>query len=625
MIIDRGDCMESYQIAISQMKSELLDIWINQSKDQSYADWYKVLTPKFKRRFQIEQMNFLLYSKAKKQFIAVEEDKNTNSIAYEWLLTDSKQACLQQLVKNGYHHIDDYILFENEFGEPLGILLLQSTDYWSEFSKTSYLTEFKKSVGGFLENIVTLNDLVLEGQKFKLLYKFTELFNSTMASETILDHVLETMQKVFPAFSAKLILSRDQTGMTYSYQVFDQLTEAPATVEAFLSGIVTTDKNEMNGQTTMNAPLKGRQGVYGVLQIIISKEYSFSSIQKNLIRMLANTAGNALENASLYNQSHRLINDLQLVNETSRKLNSGLPFTEMIAYLKQQLSRALLPDDIVFAFYNNEGAYELKESTSDFFKSGEGVAYLEHVSNYIQEGQDSLFDAHFSRTLGKEASYQSVIGLPILNQEEVIGFAVCLHTEKYFFSFDGFKLMRSLIMHASLSISNLQLRDRLQALAERDHLTGLYARRYMDRHIDQVLTEKEAGSFLLLDVDNFKQVNDQFGHDVGDQVLKQIAGCITEHLILNGIAARWGGEEFAIYLPEMKTDRILEFAEKLLQEIPLRTEPSVTVSIGGVNWASFIDSDFNELFKVADYGLYQAKEEGKNRFIAKDLVEVKVN
>ena len=57
--------MESYQIAISQMKSELLDIWINQSKDQSYADWYKVLTPKFKRRFQIEQMNFLLYSKAK--------------------------------------------------------------------------------------------------------------------------------------------------------------------------------------------------------------------------------------------------------------------------------------------------------------------------------------------------------------------------------------------------------------------------------------------------------------------------------------------------------------------------------------------------------------------------------
>lgn len=120
-------------------------------------------------------------------------------------------------------------------------------------------------------------------------------------------------------------------------------------------------------------------------------------------------------------------------------------------------------------------------------------------------------------------------------------------------------------------------------------------------------------------------MNDQFGHDVGDQVLKQIAGCITEHLILNGIAARWGGEEFAIYLPEMKTDRILEFAEKLLQEIPLRTEPSVTVSIGGVNWASFIDSDFNELFKVADYGLYQAKEEGKNRFIAKDLVEVKIN
>lgn len=618
--------MESYQIAISQMKSELLDLWINKSKDQSYAEWYKVLTFKFKHRFQVEQMDFLLYNETQKKFIAIKgetlETKETRSIEYEWLIMDSKQAFIQRLTRNGYHDMDDFILFEDKLGKPLGILLVQSTNYWREFSKTSYLTDFREIISGLLTSIIELTELVVEGQKFKSLYKFTELFDSTMTSETILDNILETMNQIFPTFSTALILSGDPAGMTYPYKVFNQLTETPPTVESFLSGVVTTETDEANGLMTMNAPLKGRQGVYGVLQTSILKEWGLSSTQKNLIYMLANTAGNALENASLYNQSHRLIDDLQLINETSQKLNSGLPFGEMIIYLKEQLSRALLPDEIVFAFFNEAQQYELKESTSDFFSTVEGAAYLEYVSNYIQAGQDSLFDANFSNLVGEEATYQSVIGLPIFNQDEVIGFTVCLHKEKYFFSFDGFKLMRSLIMHASLSIANLQLRDRLQLLAERDHLTGLYVRRYMDRYIEQVLTRTKGGSFLILDVDDFKLINDRYGHDIGDKVLKQIAECITEKIPTTGIAARWGGEEFVIFLPEMNHKNTSKLSEEILVNIPVMTEPSATVSIGGVRWESSIIGDFQELFKVADHALYQAKEEGKDCFIIKDLLSV---
>lgn len=615
--------MTAYQTAISRMKNELLDLWMNKTEDQSYFDWYKVLIPKFQRHFQVKKTDFFLYNKTKEQFIPIRENvftsKETTSIAYDWLSNDSKQVCIQQLSRNGYDDMDDFILFEDELGEPLGLLLIQPTAYWLEFSKTPYLTEFKKTISKFLKSIYQLNDLVIEGRKFKLLFNFTELFNSTMTSETILDNVLETMEEEFSAFPAALILSREQTGMMHPYKVFNQLTERASTVESFLGGIVTTEKNGNHGML-MNAPLKGRQGVYGALQIHILNAQVFSSTQKNLIRMLASTAGHALENASLYNQSHQLICDLQLINETSRKLNSGLPFGEMIAYLKQQLSRALLPDEIVFAFYNKNQQYELKESSSDFFGEIEGERYLEYVSNYIQEGQDSLFDANFGHEFSCDTTYKSVIGLPILNQEEVIGFVVCLHREKYFFSFDGFKLMRSLIMHASLSISNLQLRDRLQALAERDYLTGLYARRYIDRYIDQAVARKEGGIFFILDVDNFKQVNDQYGHDIGDQVLKQIAACITEKLKTEGIAARWGGEEFAIYLPESKNNTVETFLESLLMSIPEITEPSVTVSIGGIHWESDTECDFKKLFKEADYALYQAKEEGKNRLISRDLV-----
>lgn len=615
--------MTDYQNTICRMKSELLDLWINKPVDQSYFGWYTILISRFQHHFRVGKADFYLYNKPKERFISMRKNMSTlgetTSIASDWLINDSKQLCMRQLQEAGYDDMDDFILFKDKLGEPLGLLLIQSTDYWKEFSKTPYLADFKETISRFLESIYQLNDLVMEERKFKLLFNFTEKFNSTMASEMVLDHVLETIEELFPVFPASLILSREQPGMKHAYKVFNQLTERPSTVESFLGGIVTTETNESH-HLLINAPLKGRQGVYGVLQINVTEIQGFNATQKTLIQMLASTAGSALENASLYKQSHQLIGDLQLINETSRKLNSGLPFTEMIAYLKQQLSRVLLPDEIVFAFYNEQKQYTLQESTSVFFDGDEGEKYLAYVSNYIQKGKDPLFDADFGHAFSCNTTYKSVIGLPILNQEEVVGFTVCLHREKYFFSFEGFKLMRSLMMHASLSIANLQLRDRLQALSDRDYLTGLFARRYIDQYMDDTITGRKGGTFLILDVDNFKAVNDQYGHDIGDQVLKQIAACITERLEKKGVAARWGGEEFAIYLPESKRDAVELFTNNLLERIPMATEPSVTISIGGVHWKSDIVYEFGELFKGADFALYQAKAQGKNQLISKELL-----
>lgn len=601
------DCMTAYQQAISQIKNDLLDLWLHQSDNQSYTEWYKVLGIKFQQRFDIKEMAFYLYNETDEKFIAIQEDfKGGQSITYEQLQTE----------QDG---MDDALIFENEQGVLLGILRFRSTKVWREFSETPYLTEFHEVISRYVQQIVSFNDSAAEAERFKLLFSFTELFNSTMKSEKIIDNVLLMMERVFPAFPATLILSKEQIGMERPYQVFNQLTERASTVETFLEGHVTMETCD-GGTQLMNAPLKGRQGVYGVLRVQIDGQEKLSKMQKGLIRTLASSAGSALEKSSLYNQSYRLIDDLQLINEASRKLNSGLPFNEMIAYLKQQLSRALLPDEIVFAFYNEHLQYELKEMSSDFFKGFEGELYLEFMSNYLLEGKESLFDANFGHEFDCSTTYKSVIGLPIMDEEVLIGFALCLHRDKYSFTFDDLKLMRSLIMHASLAIANLQLRDRLQVLAERDHLTGLYARRYMDRYIDQVIKAKAGGLFLIVDVDDFKQINDKYGHDIGDKVLKQIGACMTGALKQRGIAARWGGEEFAIYLPNTNSE-VHKLPQSLLASIPIMTEPSVTITIGGVYWESDAVYDFKELFKAADHALYEAKKEGKNRFYKKSLIQ----
>ena len=149
--------------------------------------------------------------------------------------------------------------------------------------------------------------------------------------------------------------------------------------------------------------------------------------------MVVNTAGSALENASLYDQSHRVIEDLQLVNETSRKLNSNMHFGEMISFLKQQLLKAFRPTEIAFVFNNEIDGYDISQMSTDFFRTESGNNYIEFASKHLESGKEALFDANFSSTMNEPISYESIIAIPIMNQGKVTGFVVLLHMDQYFF------------------------------------------------------------------------------------------------------------------------------------------------------------------------------------------------
>ena len=153
-------------------------------------------------------------------------------------------------------------------------------------------------------------------------------------------------------------------------------------------------RHDLSGKL-INAPIKGRQGIYGVLQIKVPFDYVFSGTQRNFISMLANTAGSALENASLYDQSHRLNEDLQLVNETSRKLNSNMHFGEMIAFLKQQLNKAFQPTEIAFVFYNEGKDYDVSQMSTDYFRTASGESCIDFVSKYLMQGKELAVRCEF--------------------------------------------------------------------------------------------------------------------------------------------------------------------------------------------------------------------------------------
>src|SRR5690606_3839246 len=132
-------------------------------------------------------------------------------------------------------------------------------------------------------------------------------------------------------------------------------------------------------------------------------------------------------------------------------------------------------------------------------------------------------------------------------------------------------------------------------------------RSYLDKVIEQSMVDETKGVFLMIDVDNFKKINDTYGHAVGDSVLRNISRTILSQVGDSGFAARWGGEEMAIYLPSTDIHGGQALCEQLLQLIPQSTEPSVTVSIGMRDWTRERKPSFQQLFQEADEALYRAK------------------
>ena len=160
---------------------------------------------------------------------------------------------------------------------------------------------------------------------------------------------------------------------------------------------------------------------------------------------------------------------------------------------------------------------------------------------------------------------------------------------------------------------------RAQELANTDPLTGLANRRYAMSEIDRAIMvarkQKTPVSLVVFDLDHFKAVNDTHGHIAGDRVLAKVAR-LTQLLVPeSGMAARFGGEEFVVLLPEANTQQACEFSEKLRWTIEsgsaVEELPGVTASIG---YASFEPSDTSlTLFARADAALYEAKTSGRNQ------------
>lgn len=166
--------------------------------------------------------------------------------------------------------------------------------------------------------------------------------------------------------------------------------------------------------------------------------------------------------------------------------------------------------------------------------------------------------------------------------------------------------------------------DLLREQSLRDQLTGLYNRRFLEETIDKIVAQtKRRGThlgILILDVDYFKQVNDTYGHDVGDRVLREVSQIILKNVRESDIVVRFGGEEFLVLLLDVQPGKSEDVAEKIRRAVENHTIEMTgltlkkTISIGVAEFPD--DSDrIWQCIKFADVALYKAKSTGRNRVV----------
>jgi two-component system, cell cycle response regulator len=167
-----------------------------------------------------------------------------------------------------------------------------------------------------------------------------------------------------------------------------------------------------------------------------------------------------------------------------------------------------------------------------------------------------------------------------------------------------------------------QKRDSLSDMAFRDQLTGLFNRRYFDQklqeEVDRSARYGRPLSLVMGDIDQFKGYNDDFGHQKGDEVLRTVADLLKASCRSSDVAARYGGEEMVLILPETDAEGALRVAEKARKIIEARAgdaaDRTVTISMGITSFGPGADGPA-ELIAAADRALYKAKNEGRNRCV----------
>ena len=316
----------------------------------------------------------------------------------------------------------------------------------------------------------------------------------------------------------------------------------------------------------------------------------------------------------------------QKFNENLKNIDSE-DFWLSLVQISAELMRA--ERSSLLLFDEKSGSFKVKAAIgarADVIKRETGTLGARVASKVLRQARAVIVaDVNKIRLGAAPADWgyktNSFISYPITVGERKIGILnVTDRADREIYNENDLELLNAVAPQLGVSIDSVTFRNKandLEQLSVTDHLTGLLNKRYMDERLtEETKRSNRHGfpmSFMMIDVDFFKPYNDNFGHAAGDKALKIIGNCMKESLRGADVAARFGGEEFSILLPQTTSDEALIIGERVRERVETTEFPhrKITVSIGIASCSHIVCSP-DIIVEAADKALYAAKKKGRN-------------
>lgn len=531
----------------------------------------------------------------------------------------------------------------------------------------NWFTKNKENADKLKKEVVSLrSELDKRGFNLSVLYSVGEDISSILDIDLLLKMTADMFVEIMRAKSAAILLDNEASGFKVSgykgeeknslghiqldrksglVKMFSQINQPLAKKDILTRGYKLTDQEdkifeELN--TAVLAPFMFKGQMIGLLSLGSRENQEiFREDDYELLATLTTQIAVAISNARLYKkldlsrkELDKKISDLTILHQMSKTISSVLDLDklkELVMDVFLEISH--VGKGVLFLLNDDESAlissvlYGFRDDQMQDVKFPIDSVFAEKIISekelmIFSEGcsPKDLADYQFSDTMVKEmVSSGLVLYLPLLATDRLVGLiALGSKLDNQEFSLSELQLLSTLSSQVAVTIENA----RLYELAIRDGLTKVYIHRYFQQQLDYEIKRsnryKREVSLIMLDIDNFKSLNDNYGHQLGDHVLKEVSRILKESFRGTDIICRYGGDEFAVIMPEIDITQAKVASERVRETISnhdfglANAGSKITVSMGISTYPDFASTK-EDFIRKADQALYKSKREGRNR------------
>jgi diguanylate cyclase (GGDEF)-like protein len=478
-------------------------------------------------------------------------------------------------------------------------------------------------------------------QKISMLYDASQAVLSTFDLDEVLQQILTIARDYFHLQNVAILLQekdellvRCQVGWddghdTVRLPVGTGITGAAAQEKRpIYAADVSKDPRYIlsatNTRSELAVPLMVRDHVVGVLDCQSENLNHFDSETIDLLTLFSTQASMALQNARLYSLERQRASQLEAINAIAQQMTAVLDLKELLFKVCLLVQKAfqvchvsvLLKDEEDLVLRASHGKLTGRDPDGGRLPAGAGLwqRALDAGKTLIENNMKA------SSEIGLYLESGSSMCIPLVSFGQTLGVLVLDTARPNAFNANDTQPLESVADICATAIQNAHYVERVKQLAYLDGLTGIFNRRFFELRIAEEIERArrfETGmAVVMVDIDQFKRLNDEFGHLLGDEVLRQVSSIFHQQLRKIDVLCRYGGEEFAILLPHTNSVHALGVAEKLRRTVETWQFPgvprAVTISAGTANYSEH-GCTRDELVKAADAGLYAAKQAGRNR------------